>query len=155
MVNSRTRFGLQIVFVCLYSTPSHHLCANWSEDTELIYACQIYFVEYVCKIKRILSVIHYTLHICGAVCFQFAHSPCDDWDNLYTLFYNHHKKGSMNSYQWFRVSSWKNGMHCASFYILMNPMNWTCNKTSVSVLLIRSILRAENVHGCFSGSAVF
>ena len=28
--NSRTRFGLQIVFVCLYITPSHyHHCANF------------------------------------------------------------------------------------------------------------------------------
>ena len=35
--NSRMRFGLQIVFVCLYITPSHyHHCANLSEDTELI-----------------------------------------------------------------------------------------------------------------------
>ena len=34
--NSRMRFGLQIVFVCLYITPSHyHHCANLSEDTEL------------------------------------------------------------------------------------------------------------------------
>ena len=36
-VNSRIRFGLQIVLVCLYSTPSHyHHCANLSEDIELI-----------------------------------------------------------------------------------------------------------------------
>ena len=35
----------------------------------------------VCKIKDILSVIHYT--ICGAVCCQFTHLPCDDWENIY------------------------------------------------------------------------
>ena len=29
------------------------------------------------KIRHILSVIHYT--ICGAVCFQFTHFPCDVW----------------------------------------------------------------------------
>ena len=42
-------------------------------------ACQIYFVECVSKIKYVLSVIHYT--ICGAVCFQFTHFSCDDWDD--------------------------------------------------------------------------
>ena len=39
------------------------------------------FVECVSKIKHILSVIHYI--ICGAVCFQFTHFCCDDWDNIY------------------------------------------------------------------------
>ena len=35
--HSRTRFGLQNVLVCLYSTPSHyHNCANLSEDIEFI-----------------------------------------------------------------------------------------------------------------------
>ena len=35
--NSVIRFGLQIVLVCLYSTPSHdHHCANLSERIELI-----------------------------------------------------------------------------------------------------------------------
>ena len=35
--NSRIRFGLQIVFVCLYITPSHYQhCANLSENIELI-----------------------------------------------------------------------------------------------------------------------
>ena len=40
---------------------------------------------YVCKIKHILSVIHYT--ICGVLCFQFAHYLCDDWENIYPLSY--------------------------------------------------------------------
>ena len=35
--NSRIRFGLHIVLVCLYSTPSHyHNCANLSGYIELI-----------------------------------------------------------------------------------------------------------------------
>ena len=35
--NSRIRFGLQIVFVCFYITPSHyHHCANLFEDVEHI-----------------------------------------------------------------------------------------------------------------------
>ena len=33
------------------------------------------------KIKHILSVIHYT--ICGAVCLQFTHFLCDDWEKIY------------------------------------------------------------------------
>ena len=109
--NSRIRFGLQIVFVCLYSTPSHYQCANLSElIIELIkwlsdICCR------VCKIKHILSVIHYT--ICGAVCFQFTHFPCDDWDNIYTLSYYHHQNPL------FRVMSWNNGERCMSFYILI------------------------------------
>ena len=56
------------------------------------------------KIKHILSVIHCT--ICGAVCFQFTHFLCDDWENIYiyiyiyiyTLSYYHHQIGSMNYY---------------------------------------------------------
>ena len=34
--NSWIRFGLQIVFICLYITPSHYYCANLSEDIEPI-----------------------------------------------------------------------------------------------------------------------
>ena len=35
--NIRIHFGLQIMFVCLYITPSHyHHCANLSEDIELM-----------------------------------------------------------------------------------------------------------------------
>ena len=39
----------------------------------------------MCKIKNILSVIHYTIY--GVLCFQFAHYLCDDWDNIYPLSY--------------------------------------------------------------------
>ena len=62
-------------------------------------------------------VIHYT--ICRAVCFQLTHSPCDDWDNTYTLSYHHHQIGSMNYCPLFRVRSWNNGVRCMSIYILM------------------------------------
>ena len=74
--NIRIRFSLQIVLVCLYSTPSHyHYCANSSEGIELIKCLSDIFCR-VCKINHILSVIHYT--ICDAVCFQFTHFSCDD-----------------------------------------------------------------------------
>ena len=69
--NNRIRFVLKIVFVCLYITPSHyHHCANLSEDIELIKCLSGIFCR-VCKIRHILSVIHYTLR--GAVSFQFTH----------------------------------------------------------------------------------
>ena len=41
----------------------------------------VYILVCVSKIKHILSVIHYTIY--GAVCFQFTHFPCDDWENIY------------------------------------------------------------------------
>ena len=80
--NSRIHFGLQIVFVCLYNTPSshYHNCANLSEDIELIKCLSGTFCQIVNKIEHILSVIHYTIY--GTVCFQFTHFPFDDWDNL-------------------------------------------------------------------------
>ena len=59
----------------------------------------------------------------GAVCFQFTHSPCDDWENIYTLSDYHYQIGSMNYYPLFRVRSWNNGVRCMSFCILM-PVCW-------------------------------
>ena len=73
---SRIRFGLQIVYVALYITPSHYYhCANLSEDFELIKCLSDTFCR-VCKIMHSLSVIHYTIY--GAVCFQCTHFPFDN-----------------------------------------------------------------------------
>ena len=70
--NSRIRFGLQIVFVCLYSTPSHyHHCAKLSEDTELIKCLSDIFCR-VSKFKHILSVIHYAIR--GLCVFSLPNS---------------------------------------------------------------------------------
>ena len=70
--NIRIRFGLQMVLVCLYSTPFHyHHCANLSEGIELIKRLSDIFCQ-VSKITHIFSVIYYT--ICGAVYFQFTYS---------------------------------------------------------------------------------
>ena len=44
-------------------------------------SARYFYVECVNKIKHILSIIHYTIY--GAVCFQFTHFPCDDWENTY------------------------------------------------------------------------
>ena len=116
---SRIRVALQIVLVCLYSTPFHyHHCANISEDIELTKFLSYIFVECVSKIKHILSVIHYT--ICGAVCFQFTHFPCDDRQNIYTLSYYHRQIGSMNYYPLFRIRLWNNGVRCMSIFLWRN-----------------------------------
>ena len=125
--NSRIRFVLQIVFVCLYITPSHyHHCANfiWSHWT-----CKMpvrYNLSSVWVRLNIFSQLSITL--CGAVCFQFIHFLCDDWEYIYTLSY-HHQIGSMNYYPLFKVRSWNNGMRCMSFYILIdNHINCISSK---------------------------
>ena len=89
--NSQMHFGLQIVFVYLYITSSHyHHCANFSEDIEFIKCLSDIFVECVSEIKHILSVVHYTMY--GAVCFQFTHLPCDDWENIYFVLLSSSKR---------------------------------------------------------------
>ena len=70
--NIRKRFGLQIVLVCLHSTPSHyHHCANISKGIELIKCLSGIFCR-VCKIKHILSVIHYTVWGCVFSVYPFT-----------------------------------------------------------------------------------
>ena len=119
--NSRICFGLRMVFVCLYITPSHyHHCANfiWRHWTyKMPVRCNLSCVWARLSIFSQLSVIHYT--ICWAVCFQFTHFLCDDWENIYNLSYHHHQIGSLSYYPLFRVRSWDSGMHCMSFHILI------------------------------------
>ena len=67
------RFDLQIVLICLYSTPSHHHhCANLFEGVELIKCLSdiSYLVECVSKIKHIVSVIHYIIQYVGLYAFS-------------------------------------------------------------------------------------
>ena len=80
---------------------------------------------------NILSVIHYKIR--GAMCFQFTHFPCDDWDNIYTLSYHHHQIGIMNYYPLFRVRLWNNGVRCMSFciLILLNRINQSTTKPCI------------------------
>ena len=83
--NSRIRFGLQIVFVCLYITPSHYYhCAkfigrHWTYKMPVRYNLSSVWV----RLSIFSQVIHYT--ICGAVCFQLTHFLSDDWENIYIL----------------------------------------------------------------------
>ena len=92
----RTRLFVQ------YTVSLSSLCTliwrHWTYKTP-----QIYFVECVSNIKHILSVIHFTIY--GAVCFQFTHFSCDDWENIYTLSYYHNEIGSINYYPLFGVRS--------------------------------------------------
>ena len=94
------------------------------------------------KIKHILSVIQYT--ICGAVCFQFTHLLCDDWENIYTLSHYHHQIGSVSFDPLFRVRSWNNGMRCISFYVLTNhkysigkTQAWTIQRMNTELVHFR------------------
>ena len=72
---------------CSYVCTLHHLIIiivqTYLKTLNLWNDCQIQFVECVNKIKHIFSVILYT--ICGAVCSQFTHFPCDDWENIHFL----------------------------------------------------------------------
>ena len=73
MSAKKIRFGLQIVFVCLYITPSHyHHCADFI--TSLSSLCKLYLktlnftkclsdiICRVCKTKHIISVTSYPLY---------------------------------------------------------------------------------------------
>ena len=115
--NSRIRFDLQIVFICLYITPSHyHHYANfiwrhWTYKMPVRYNLSCVWVRL--SIFSQLFIIQYV----GLCVFSWPISF--DWENTYTLSYYHHHIGSMNYYPLFRFRSWNNGMRCMSFYILM------------------------------------
>ena len=94
-------------------------------------------------LHHILSVIHYT--ICGAVCFQFTHFPCDDWENRHILSYHHHI-GSINYYLLFMVRSWNNSVRCMSFYIHIDLVTWT--RSGVSFTLVKIWKEIRNGEIC-------
>ena len=76
---NRIYFGFQIVFSCLYITPSHYYhCANLSEDIKFIKCLSDIFLR-VCEQDWAYS-LSYTIY--GTVCFQFTHLPCDDGENI-------------------------------------------------------------------------
>ena len=74
--NSRICFALQIVLVCLYSTPSHyHHCAKLSEDIELIKCLSDKFCVWVrLSIFSQLSIIQSIIQYVGLCVFQFTHT---------------------------------------------------------------------------------
>ena len=100
-------------YICTLTPSHHHHCANLSEDIELIKCLSDIFCG-VCKIRHIISVIPYIIR--KAVCYQFTHFPCEDWENIYTLSYYHHQIGNINYYPLLMVRSWKNGVGCMSVF---------------------------------------
>ena len=102
----------------------YHVCSTWPCAHNRISPIGRSFTI---QTNKWSSVFHYK--ICGAVCFQFTHFPCDDWENIYTLSYYHHQIGSMNYYPLFRVRSWNNGVRCMSLYILINNLSSVWEET--------------------------
>ena len=131
--NSRIRFDLQIVFVCLYITPSqYHHCANfiwrhWTYKMPVRYNLLSVWVRL--SIFSQLPIIQYV----GLCVFSLPISF--DWENIYTLSYYHHQIGNMNYYPLFRVRSWNNCMRCMSFYILMAWSNQYFFKSEQYIIL--------------------
>ena len=120
-VNRRIRFGLQIVFVCLYITPSHyHHCANfiwrhWTYKMPLRYNLSSAWVRL--SIFFQLSIIKYV-----GLCVFSLPIPFVMIERKYihfVLYHYHHQIGSMNYCPLFRARSWNNGMRCMSFYFLI------------------------------------
>ena len=115
--NNRIRFGLQIVFVCLYITPSHyHHCVNLSEDIELIKCLSDISLSSVWVRLSIffqLSIIQYM-----SLCVLSLPISLLMIERIHTVSYYHHQIGRMNYYPLFKVMSWNNGMPCMPHYIL-------------------------------------
>ena len=129
--NSQIRFGLQIVFVCLYITPYHyHHCANfiwryWTYKVPVRY--NLSSVRARLAIFSKLSTIQYVGMCVFSLPISFVMI-----ERIHTLSYHHHQIGSINYYLLFRVRSWNNGMRCMSFYILMV---WSFNDRTKSLPL--------------------
>ena len=105
---------VQILFVCLYITPSHYQqCANLSEDIELIKCLSDTFCR-VCEWDCAYSLSYPLYDIWGCV-FSVCQSPLW-WLRWYILC--HHQIGSMNYYPLLRARSWNNGMRCMSIFLL-------------------------------------
>ena len=109
--NSRVRFGLQIVFACLYITPSnYHHCANLSEDIEMP-------VGYILSGVWVRLSLFSQLSIIQWLCVYSLPISLLMIESIYTLSCYHHLIGGMNYYPLFRVRSRNNGMTSMSLYI--------------------------------------
>ena len=107
--NIRIRFGLQIVFVCLYITPSHyHHYLIWRHWTYKMPVRNILSSMWVRL--SIFSQLSITQHM-GRCVFSLPISLVMI-ERIYTLSYYHHQIGRMNYYPLFRVRSWNNVMRC-------------------------------------------
>ena len=78
--------------------------------------CEVYCVEWVFKVKSIISINFYEIH--GAVCIQLTHFSYVDFQNTCTLssYHHHHQIGSMTHLPLFKIRPCNNGMRCVPFY---------------------------------------
>ena len=110
--NSRIRFGMQMVFVCLYITPSHyHHCANLSEDIEFLKCLSDIFCR-VCEWDQAYFLSYPLYNIQGCFFFSFPFSLVMI-ERIYTLLYYHDQIGSMTYYPLFRFRS----QTCYALYV--------------------------------------
>ena len=116
--NIRIRFGLQIVLVCLYSTPSHyHHWANLSEGIALIKCLSDIFCR-VCEYDLAYSLRYPLYNMWGCM---FSVYPFLLWwlrEYIYFVLLSSSNR-KYEHLQLLRVRSWNNGVRCMSFYILM------------------------------------
>ena len=140
------RFGLQIVFVCLYITQSHyHHCANLSEDIGLIKCLSDKFLSSVWVRLSIFSQLSITQYM-GLCIFSLPISFVMI-ERIHTLSYYHHQIGSMNYYLLFRVRSWNNGMRCMSLHILIGCIvacgscSLVCTLHNLIIIIMQNYLK--------------
>ena len=97
---NRTRLFVQ------YTISLSSLCKliwrHWTYKMPVRYILSSVWVRW--SIFSPLSIIQYV----GAVCFQFTHFSCDDWENILTLSYYNHQIGSMNYYPLMGQFDWPN-----------------------------------------------
>ena len=120
---SRIRFGLQIVFVYWYISPSHyHHCANfiWRHWT---YKMPVRIIISSVWVKLSIFSRLTTVHYMG-LCVLSLPISLTMTERIYTLSYYHHQIGSMNYYPLFMFRSWNNGMRCMSQCVLMEMLYW-------------------------------
>ena len=115
----RIRFGLQIVLVCLHSTPSnYHHCLiwrHWTYEMPVRYILSNVWVRL--NIFSPLTIIQYVgLYVFSLSISLVMIERIHIYIYIYTLSYYHHQIGSMNYYPLLRVSSWNNGVRCMSLY---------------------------------------
>ena len=121
--DNRIHYDPMVVFVCQHITLAHyHHYADLTESIELLKCLSGTFCfECLSRIKSILSIIFHAIY--GAAFIQFTHFSYNDCENTCTLSYHLHQIGSMTHLSLFRGRSWKNGMRCRSFYLLMLKYN--------------------------------
>ena len=71
---------MMVIFICLHITlPHYHHYADISEGIKLVNGIKVHPVEYMSKIKSILTIIFHAIY--GTVCIQLTHFLCDDCEN--------------------------------------------------------------------------